>query len=114
MKFDIRQPTLRLESGEILRMRNAREVLLEVRSGRVWLTTEGHGGDAFLRAGERLPLSVARLIVIESLGDAEIRFSTAERRGAALPATVAAMFRAAAHACVRHLAPLDARRRAAC
>jgi len=40
--------------------------------GRVWLTEEGGGGDAFLASGEEIRLGKRGLAVIEALGPARV------------------------------------------
>lgn len=44
---------LRLNRSDTLRLRGARGTAIEVLAGRVWITEDGRGGDAFLGPGRR-------------------------------------------------------------
>jgi hypothetical protein len=44
---------LKLHGKDTLRLRGAAGAAIEVLSGRVWITEDGRGGDAFLEPGRR-------------------------------------------------------------
>jgi hypothetical protein len=44
---------LKLKHSDYLRLIGARGTAIEVLAGRVWVTEDGRGGDAFLSAGRR-------------------------------------------------------------
>jgi hypothetical protein len=44
---------LKLNGKDTLRLRGARGTAIEVLAGRVWITEDGRGGDAFLGPGRR-------------------------------------------------------------
>ena len=62
-----------LPHGQALRLPAEPGRVLEVLSGRLWLTLDGGGHDHFLRAGDRWPLQAGPL-VIESDGGADARW----------------------------------------
>lgn len=43
----------KLKRMDCLRLKGARGAAIEVLAGRVWITEDGRGGDAFLGAGRR-------------------------------------------------------------
>lgn len=43
----------KLSGKDLLRLRGARGTAIEVVTGRVWITEDGRGGDAFLGPGRR-------------------------------------------------------------
>lgn len=44
---------LMLKASDYLRLKGARGTAIEVLTGRVWVTEDGRGGDAFLGPGRR-------------------------------------------------------------
>lgn len=62
---------LRLEGNDTLRLRGARGTAIEVLAGRVWITEDGRGGDAFLGPGRRYRVWGNGLVLVS----AENRFS---------------------------------------
>jgi hypothetical protein len=44
---------LKLKASDCLRLKGARGTAIEVLAGRVWITEDGRGGDAFLAPGRR-------------------------------------------------------------
>ena len=57
---------LRLKNKDFLRLLSARGVAIEVLKGRVWITEDGHAGDAFIGAGRRYQVSGDGLVLIDS------------------------------------------------
>ena len=69
---------LRLKNKDFLRLLSARGVAIEVLKGRVWITEDGHAGDAFIGAGRRYQVSGDGLVLIEAQQQAaEISVSAA-------------------------------------
>lgn len=86
---------LRLKADDYLRLRAARGVALEVLSGRVWITEDGCGADAFLQPGACYRVAGDGLVLVGAerdagaLPEAEIRVR-APSAGTAAPAPRAA------------------------
>jgi len=55
---------LRLKNNDFLRMLSARGVAIEVVKGRVWITEDGRGGDAFIGPGRRYQVGGDGLVLV--------------------------------------------------
>ena len=55
---------LRLKNNDFLRMLSARGVAIEVMKGRVWITEDGRGGDAFIGPGRRYHVGGDGLVLV--------------------------------------------------
>lgn len=116
MTLSMRQPTLQLTKGELLSLSEAKALTLEVCRGRVWVTNERLGYDAFPAAGERLEIAAGSPTVIEALDDAAVQLRAVPGQGGRMFAEVAAVtVTAAASGLARAVAARGSlRRRAPC
>jgi hypothetical protein len=55
---------LQLSGRDFLRLRGARGVAIEVVEGRVWITEDGRGADAFLGPGRRYRVRGDGLVLV--------------------------------------------------
>ena len=71
---------LKLKRKDLLRLRGARGVVIEVLEGRVWITEDGRAGDSFIGAGRRYCVGGDGLVLIGTEtyvedGGAELRIA---------------------------------------
>jgi hypothetical protein len=59
-----RRMVLELKGKHYLRLRGARGTAIEVLTGRVWVTEDGRGGDAFLAPGRRYRIWSDGLVLV--------------------------------------------------
>lgn len=62
------QSHLRLARGNLLRIRDGREMVLYVWSGGIWVTQEGDGADRFIGPGGWVRVSSAGVTLVSALG----------------------------------------------
>jgi hypothetical protein len=62
------QSHLHLAPGNLLRIRDGREMVLYVWSGGIWLTQEGDGADRFIGPGGWFRISSAGVTLVSALG----------------------------------------------
>jgi hypothetical protein len=62
------QSHLHLARGSLLRIRDAREMVVYVWSGRIWVTQEGDGADRFIGPGGWVRISCAGVTLVSALG----------------------------------------------
>jgi hypothetical protein len=62
--FYARAMVLRLKENDLLRLRGARGVAIEVVDGRVWITEDGREADSFLAPGGRYRVSGDGLVLV--------------------------------------------------
>lgn len=63
-----RRTRVTLDPGAVWRDRPGRPTLLQVETGRVWLTADGSSHDMLLGPGDRLLMLGAGLVVIQAVG----------------------------------------------
>ena len=62
------QSHLHLAPGNLLRIRDGREMIVYVWSGGIWLTQEGDSADRFIGAGGWFRISTAGVTLVSALG----------------------------------------------
>jgi hypothetical protein len=62
------QSHLHLARGSLLRIRDAREMVVYVWSGGIWVTQEGDGADRFIGPGGWVRISSAGVMLVSALG----------------------------------------------
>jgi uncharacterized protein YjiS (DUF1127 family) len=72
---------LNLEPGQASTLAAHGHPLLQVRSGRVWLTRRGDPADHFLVSGDQLLLGEGDGVVVEASGDEPVRLSLSRPPG---------------------------------
>ena len=68
--------TILLKRGEILKLRRASGLELQLRFGRVWLTEEASNDDVWLEPGAHAKVRGDGLAVVEAFATSEIAFRT--------------------------------------
>lgn len=114
MRLSLRQPTLQLAKGELISLREAKVLTLEVCRGRVWVTSEGHGGDAFPRPGDRMEIPPVGLTVIEAIEDSTVRLRAEPSGGVRVLAFLGAAAAGILRALRARFRAVGVRRRATC